>query len=101
MGLRFLRHIERNAVLMFLVPVDSEDILKEYNILLTELKAYNPDLLDKKRLLAISKCDLLPVEELNKIKANIHADIPVVYISSHTQMGLTETKDQLWALLNE
>ena len=101
LGLRFLRHIERNAVLMFLVPIDSEDILKEYNILLAELKAYNPDLLDKKRLLAISKCDLLPTEELNKIKAKIRADIPIVYISSHTQMGLTETKDQLWTLLNE
>ena len=100
LGLRFLRHIERNAALMFLVPVDTEDIVKEYHILLNELKLYNPELLDKKRMLAISKCDLVPAEELDKIKKNIHLDIPVVFMSSHAQMGLTQVKDTLWNMMN-
>ncbi len=101
LGLRFLRHIERNAALMFLIPVDTEDIVKEYHILLNELKLYNPELLDKKRMLAISKCDLVPAEELDKIKKSIQLDIPVVFMSSHAQMGLTQVKDTLWNLLNE
>ena len=101
LGLRFLRHIERNAALMFLIPVDTEDIVKEYHILLNELKLYNPELLDKKRMLAISKCDLVPAEELDKIKKSIQLDIPVVFMSSHAQMGLTQLKDTLWNLLNE
>ena len=100
LGLRFLRHIERNAALMFLIPVDTEDIVKEYHILLNELKLYNPELLDKKRMLAISKCDLVPAEELDKIKKNIHLDIPVVFMSSHAQMGLTQVKDTLWNMMN-
>ncbi len=101
LGLRFLRHIERNAALMFLIPVDTEDIVKEYHILLNELKLYNPELLDKKRMLAISKCDLVPAEELDKIKKSIQLDIPIVFMSSHAQMGLTQVKDTLWNLLNE
>ena len=101
LGLRFLRHIERNAALMFLIPVDTEDIVKEYHILLNELKLYNPELLDKKRMLAISKCDLVPAEELDKIKKSIQLDIPIVFMSSHAQMGLTQVKDTLWKLLNE
>lgn len=101
LGLRFLRHIERNAALMFLIPVDTEDIVKEYHILLNELKLYNPELLDKKRMLAISKCDLVPAEELDKIKKSIQLDIPIVFMSSHAQMGLTQVKDTLWKFLNE
>ncbi|MDR1793370.1 MAG: GTPase ObgE [Bacteroidales bacterium] len=100
LGLRFLRHIERNAALMFIVPINSEDILAEYKILLAELKAYNPQLLDKQRLLAISKCDLIPPQELDKIKKTIKINIPVVYFSSHIQMGITELKDKLWELVN-
>ncbi len=101
-GLRFLRHIERNSVLMFVIPIDSENIEKNYNILLAELQAYNPELLDKQRMIAISKCDLLPIDELQKIqkKTNI-PNIPIVFMSAHTQMGLTEVKDKLWNLLSE
>jgi len=96
-----LRHIERNAALLFLVSIESENIKKEYQILLNELKQYNPELLDKKRVLAVSKCDLVPPEELQKIKKKLKMDIPVIYISSHTQMGIMETKDLLWGILNE
>jgi GTP-binding protein len=99
LGLRFLRHIERNAALLFLVPIDSENIKKEYSILLNELKQYNPELLDKKRLLAVSKCDLVPPEDLQKIKKKLKLDIPIVYISSHTQMGITEMKDAIWTMI--
>ncbi len=80
--------------------MDSENIKNEYKILIHELKKYNPELLDKKRILAISKCDLLPAVELAKIKKKVPADVPVVYLSSHTQMGITEIKDLLWQLLN-
>ncbi len=99
LGLRFLRHIERNAVLLFIIPVDSEDIKKEYQVLLNELKQYNPELLDKKRIIAISKCDLIPADELEKLKKKLKLDIPVIFISAHTQMGITELKDDLWKLL--
>ena len=101
LGLRFLRHIERNAVLMFVVPVDSENIKKEYKILLNELKQYNPELLDKKRIIAISKCDLIPAVELEKLKKKLKFDIPITFISAHTQMGITQLKDELWKLLME
>lgn len=101
LGLRFLRHIERNAVLLFLIPCDSEDIKKEYQILLNELKQYNPELLDKKRIIAISKCDLIPADELEKLKKKLKFDIPVTFISAHTQMGTTQLKDKLWKLLTE
>jgi GTP-binding protein len=101
LGLRFLRHIERNAVLLFLIPVDADTITKEYQILLNELNQYNPELLDKKRMLTISKCDLVPPEELKKIAQTIELDIPVLFISSHTQMGITQTKDELWKLLTQ
>jgi len=100
LGLRFLRHIERNAALLFLVPIDSENIKKDYQILLNELKQYNPELLDKKRMLAVSKCDIVPPEDLQKVKKKLKLDIPILYISAHTQMGITETKDELWRLLN-
>ena len=101
LGLRFLRHIERNSVLMFIISVESENIKKEYKILLQELKNYNPELLDKKRMLAISKCDIIPPDELEKIKKKVPTDIPVVFLSSHIQMGVVETKDLLWKLLTD
>lgn len=100
LGLRFLRHIERNAVLLFLIPADSDDIVKEYDVLLNELQLYNPELLDKPRLLAISKCDMLDDE----LKAEIAKNLPpieTVFISSVSQIGLVELKDKLWKLLNE
>lgn len=101
LGLRFLRHIERNAVLLFIIPIDSEDIKKEYQILLNELKQYNSELLDKKRIIAISKCDLIPADELEKVKKKLKFDIPVTFISAHTQMGITQLKDELWKLLTD
>lgn len=100
-GLRFLRHIERNAALLFLVPCISEDIKKEYQILLNELKAYNEELADKKRMLVITKCDLMPEEELKKLKRKVPKDIPVLFISAHAQQNLMPLKDALWGMLNE
>ena len=98
-GLRFLRHIERNSILLFLIPADSKDIMNDYNILLKELKNFNPELLDKKRLLAISKSDLLDEELTEEIKKDL-PDIPTVFISSLTNKGLQELKDMLWKELN-
>lgn len=105
-GLRFLRHIERNSTLLFLVPADTNDIIKEYKILLNELDQFNPELLHKKRILAISKCDMLDEELLAEIKKDMNKrfkekkTVPVLYFSSHTQMGLVELKDELWKQLN-
>jgi GTP-binding protein len=99
LGLRFLRHIERNSTLLFLVPADSKDINKEYRILLTELEKYNPELLDKKRVLAITKSDLLDVELIKEIKTDLPA-VPNVFISSVTQYNLMKLKDLLWEQLN-
>ncbi|MDL2297021.1 GTPase ObgE [Bacteroidales bacterium OttesenSCG-928-B11] len=101
LGLRFLRHIERNAILLFLVPCTSEDIKKEYTILLNELRAYNPELMDKKRILAITKCDISPDEELTKLKRKIPKDIPSFFISSLSQKNLMPLKDEIWKMLNE
>jgi GTP-binding protein len=106
LGLRFLRHIERNAVLLFLVPATSEDIEKEYNILLSELEKYNPQLLTKARLLAISKCDVLTDEELAKIqkqadKLTKKLELPVLLFSSISGMGINQLKDALWEELNK
>lgn len=105
LGLRFLRHIERNAVLLFLIPCDTSDVEKEYKILLNELKKYNPELLKKKRVLGISKCDMLDEELLNEMKKEtskkIKDKIPVVYFSSHTQKGLLELKDVLWKAIDK
>lgn len=100
LGLRFLRHIERNAVLLFLVPCISENIKKEYKILLTELQTFNPELADKKRILAITKCDLLPDDDIKKLKTKVPTDIPVLFISSHAQKNLTQLKDVIWQALN-
>lgn len=98
-GHRFLRHIERNSVLLFLVPVDSPDIVEEYHILLNELKKYNPELLDKERLLALSKSDMIDEELKAEIKTGLPKDIECVFISSVAQSGLTELKDKLWKIL--
>ena len=104
LGLRFLRHIERNAVLLFMVPVITEDIKKEYEILLAELEKYNPQLLTKARILAISKCDIadpeLDLEQLTKKLAE-ELEIPVITFSSASGTGLTELKDMLWEELNK
>ncbi|MBL6663713.1 MAG: GTPase ObgE [Flavobacteriales bacterium] len=101
LGLRFLRHIERNSTLLFLVPADSDDILKEYQILLGELKKYNPQLLDKNRILAISKSDMLDQELKNEIAQDLPQDMTCLFISSVAQQGLMELKDAIWQKLNE
>ena len=104
LGLRFLRHIERNAVLLFMVPATSENIKAEYNILLRELEQYNPELLTKARILAISKCDAVTEKVLQKLKnskAIKGMDIPVVFISSVAGQGIDELKDALWVELNK
>lgn len=98
LGIRFLRHIERNSVLLFMIPADSKDIKHEYEILVNELKMYNPELLDKKRVLAISKSDLLDEELMNEIRKDL-PDIQRVFISSLTGLGLTTLKDMLWKVL--
>ena len=101
LGHRFLRHIERNSSLLFMVPADSDNIQKEYDILLNELKKHNPELLDKDRLLAISKSDMLDEELKTALMEEIPKDLPHVFISSLDQTGLTELKDKLWEMLNE
>ena len=104
LGLRFLRHIERNAVLLFMVPVITEDIKKEYEILLSELEKYNPQLLTKARILAISKCDIAdPDIDLDKLVKGLtkELEIPVISFSSASGMGITELKDILWEELNK
>lgn len=100
LGLRFLRHIERNSLLLFMVPGDTDNIRKEYEILLEELRKFNPDLLQKHRILAITKCDLLDEELIEMLKAELPEDLPVVFISAVTGYGLTELKDKLWEELN-
>ena len=101
LGVRFLRHIERNSALLFMVPANTESIKKEYKILLNELKKYNPELLDKKRILAITKCDLLSETELKAISKKLPAEIPSILISSHMQKNLVELKDLIWSILNK
>jgi GTP-binding protein len=101
LGHRFLRHIERNSTLLFLIPADSDDINNEYNILLNELKKHNPELLDKERLLAISKSDLLDEELKEELKKELPKNIKTLFISSVANQGLTELKDTLWKMLNE
>lgn len=95
LGLRFLRHIERNSVLLFMVPADSKDIRKEYQILLNELAQFNPELLDKTRVLAVTKSDLADDEILDELKKDV-PEIPTVFISSHKQTGLVKLKQILW-----
>lgn len=100
LGLRFLRHIERNSLLLFMVPGDTDDIKKEYEILLNELHNFNPEMLDKHRVLAVTKCDLLDDELIEMLKETTPDDIPVVFISAVTGQGLNELKDILWKELN-
>ncbi|PID67479.1 MAG: GTPase ObgE [Flavobacteriia bacterium] len=100
LGHYFLRHIERNAVLLFMIPVDAEDINAEYEILLRELKAFNPEMLDKERLVAITKIDMLDDELIEELKAEINIPVDTVYISSVAHKGLEELKDLLWKKLN-
>ncbi len=100
LGIRFLKHIERNSLLLFLVPADSKDIKDEFEILLNELRKYNPELLDKKRLLAISKSDMLDEELKDAIKKELPEGIPSVFISSVTNQGLMDLKDLIWKNLH-
>ena len=100
LGLRFLRHIERNSLLLFMVPGDTDDIRREYEILLNELRQFNPEMLDKHRVLAITKCDLLDEELIEMLRQELPSDLPVVFISAVTGYGLDELKDVLWRELN-
>jgi GTP-binding protein len=101
LGHRFLKHIERNAVLLFLIPADSPDAAKEYKILLAELKKFNPQLLTKRRVVAISKCDLLDDELTRELKATFPKRLPMVFFSSVAQLNLEVLKDRLWESLQE
>lgn len=101
LGLRFLRHIERNSLLLFMVPGDTDDIKHEYEILLNELRRFNPDMLDKHRVLAVTKCDLLDEELVEMLRETLPDDLPCVFISSVTGKGLEELKDVLWTELNK
>lgn len=101
LGLRFLRHVERNALLLFMIPADADSIRAQYDILLGELTKFNPDLLDKQRVLAITKSDLLDDELIDALRKELPDDLPSVFISSVTGMGLTELKDLLWTTLND
>jgi GTPase len=100
LGLRFLRHIERNSLLLFLIPVDSNDIKKDFKILLNELKQYNPELLDKPRILAITKSDMLDRELTDQMKPDL-PKVPFVFISSITGEGIVKLKDMIWMELNK
>lgn len=100
LGLRFLRHIERNSLLLFMVPGDTDDIKKEYELLLNELKEFNPEMLQKHRVLAVTKCDLLDEELIDMLRDTLPDDLPVVFISSVTGFGIEELKDTLWRELN-
>ena len=103
LGHHFLRHIERNSILVILISVESENVKKTYDILIKELKTYNSELMDKEKLLVISKCDLIETKDLNKIKSNFNStfnNIDIHYISSVTMSGITELKDLIWKKLN-
>ena len=101
LGIRFLRHIERNSTLLFLVPADADDIAKEYDILLNELELYNPELLHKDRLLAISKSDMLDDELQEELSKTLPVGVKTVFFSSVAQQGLMELKDLIWQQLND
>jgi len=100
LGFRFLRHIERNSILLFMVPADSDDIRKEYEILLNELIQYNPELMDKQRVLAITKSDMLDEELMQALSMELPDNVPYVFISSITNFGVSTLKDLLWRELN-
>ena len=99
LGTRFLRHIERNSILLFMIPADSDDIQHDYDVLLGELTQYNPELLDKQRLLAITKCDMLDDELIEQMKAHLPEGIEAVFISSVTGLNIARLKDMIWAAL--
>lgn len=101
LGHRFLRHIERNALLLFMIPADSKDIIEEYNVLLNELEQFNTELLHKKHILAITKSDMLDEELMAEMKKELPADIPAIFISSVTGKNIMELKDMIWQALNE
>jgi GTPase len=108
LGTRFLRHIERNSVLLFMIPVDTKDIREEYGILLNELSQHNPELIDKRRVIAITKCDMIDDElqtalmkEIPEDKMQDNMKVPVLFISSATGKGIVELKDVLWSMMNE
>ena len=103
LGYYFLRHIERNSVLLFLIPADADNIKKQYDILLDELRRYNPEMLDKERMVVISKSDMLDEELMTELKAELDNEMPVDYmfISSVAQLGISDLKDKLWKLLND
>lgn len=101
LGLRFLRHIERNAVLLFMIPADTDDIVKEYNILLNEVSTFNPQLENKPRVLAITKCDMLDDELIEEMRQHLPDGVPTVFISSVSGLGIQELKDLLWLTIND
>lgn len=101
LGLRFLRHIERNAILLFMVPADSDDIQQQYDILLSELEKYNPELLQKQRILAITKCDMLDEEMISQMRTHLPEGVKAVFISSLSGLGIQQLKDLLWEELNK
>ncbi len=101
LGLRFLRHIERNAVLLFMVPADADDIAEQYQVLLNELEQFNPQLMDKPRVLAVTKCDMLDDELIAEIEETLPQDVPHVFISAVSGLGLTDLKDVLWGCITD
>ena len=101
LGLRFLRHIERNSILLFMVSCDCEDIKKEYQVLLGELKKYNPELLDKKRILAVTKCDMMDDVMMKQLKRTLPRTLDTIMISSVAGMNIMELKDLIWKKLTE
>jgi GTP-binding protein len=100
LGIRFLRHIERNSILLFLIPADAPDVQVQYNILLGELEKYNPELLDKRRLLAISKSDMLDEQLIKEMEKELPKGIPHLFISSVSQMNLDKLKDLIWQAIH-
>lgn len=101
LGTRFLRHIERNSILLFMIPADSDDIRRDYEILLGELTQYNPELLDKQRLLAITKCDMLDDELMEQMRSHLPEGVKSIFISSVSGLNITQLKDMLWSALHE
>ena len=99
LGLRFLRHIERNSLLLFMVPADSDDIRKEYEILLNELRTFNPEMLDKQRVLAVTKCDMLDEDLIAEMRGHLPEGVPSVFISSVSGLNIPRLKDMLWEAL--
>ncbi len=101
LGTRFLRHIERNSVLLFMIPADTDDVRRDYEVLLGELTQYNPELLDKRRLLAVTKCDMLDEELIGQMRDQLPEGVPALFISSVTGLNIARLKDMLWDALQE